>query len=286
MNTKLIAIFLCVFSFNNVSCVAYSRPKITVTEEDKALFKEKIAKYLKDSVLSTGELIFKIGTDFKGTPYMGKTLDLTIEENLVVNLHGLDCTTLVENCLAIARALKSGEATFERFVQELENIRYRNGKLNGYTSRLHYFTEWAIDNEAKKIVDDISSHIGGEPYKVNLNFMGTHPGSYPQLIGRPKLVEEIKQIEVQVSAKQFSFIPIEKIASCENLVLDGDLVAFVTKIPGLDVSHVGILFRKDGRIFLLHASQSVGKVDATKVPLAEFLKGSKSNIGIFVIRAK
>ena len=284
MKIRLLKLFLFISIFNFISLASNGAPKIIVTEKDKVLLQEKLDKFLKDKALSTGDLIYKIGTDFIGTPYVGNTLDKTKEENLVVNLRELDCTTFVENCIAIAQTIKSGEATFDRFVKELENLRYRNGKLNGYTSRLHYIAEWMIDNAAKGIVKDVTGLVGGEPHKVNLNFMSTHPASYPQLLGQPKLIEEIKQIEIRVSSQPFYYIPKEKIASCEKQILDGDIVAFVTKIPGMDVSHVGILFKKEGRVFLLHAPLSGGKVMTTKVPLAEYLKDSKSTTGIFVIR--
>ncbi len=285
MKIRFLKLFLFISFFNLISLASNGATKIIVTDKDKMLLQEKFDKFLKDKHILMGELVYRIGTDFIGTPYIANTLDKTKEENLVVNLRELDCTTFVENCIAIARTIKSGEATFDRFVKELENLRYRNGKLNGYTSRLHYIAEWMIDNGAKGIVKDVSGPVGGGPYKLNLNFMSTHPDSYPQLLGQPKLIEEINQIEIRVSAKPFFYIPKEKIASCEKQILDGDVVAFVTKIPGMDVSHVGLLFKREGRVFLLHAPLSGGKVLTTKVPLAEYLKDSKSTTGIFVIRA-
>jgi hypothetical protein len=283
MNIRFILLFFCILS---ISFLVVAAPKIIVTEKDKVLLQEKLDKFSKDSNLSVGELILKIGNDFKGTPYIGKTLDLNIEENLVVNLRELDCTTFVENCLAIARTIKSGKPTFETFVSELEKIRYRNGQLNGYISRLHYFGEWISNNAEKGIIEDLSAKIGGVKCPVVVNFMSTHPDSYPQLKANPLLIKEIRQLEIQLSAKQFFFIPREKIAVHENQILDGDIVAFVTKISGLDVSHVGVLFKKDGRVYLLNASLSGGKVEAIKVPLADYLKDSKNTTGIFVVRAK
>ena len=285
MNTlkiRILLLFLCAFSIS----ILVAAPKIIVTDKDKSILQEKFDKFSKESNLSVGELILKVGNDFKGTPYIGKTLDLTIDENLVMNLRELDCTTFVENCLAIARTIKSGKPTFENFTSELEKIRYRNGKLNGYVSRLHYFGEWITNNAEKGIVEDMSAKIGGTKCPVALNFMSNHPESYPQLMANPALIKEIGQIEKQVSAKQFFFIPKEKIANSENKILDGDIVALVTKIPGMDVSHVGILFKKDGRVYLLHAPLSGGKVETTRVPLADYLKNSKNTTGIFVVRAK
>ena len=286
MKIRLLVLMFCVFTFNFVAFVAMAAPKIIVTEKDKVLLHEKLDKFSKESNLSVSDLILKIGNDFKGTPYVGNTLDRTVEEDLVVNLGELDCTTFVENCLAIARTIKSGKPTFESFTNELEKIRYRNGQLNGYVSRLHYFSEWITNNAEKGIVEDMSSKIGGVKHPVVLNFMSTHPDSYPQIKANQALIKEIRQIELKVSAEPFFYIPKEKIALHEKDIHDGDIVALVTKIPGMDVSHVGILFKKDGRVFLLHAPLSGGKVEATKVPIADYLKNSKNTTGIFVVRAK
>lgn len=286
MKIKVLFLFVLTFTLSLVVSVAVGAPKIIVTEKDKVLLQEKFDQFSKDSNLSTGELVLKIGNDFMGTPYVGNTLDRTVEEDLVVNLRELDCTTFAENCLAIARTIKGGKPTFEGFTNELEKIRYRNGQLNGYVSRLHYFGEWITNNAEKGIVEDVSSKIGGVKCPIVLNFMGTHPDSYPQLKANPQLIKEIKIIEKRVSAVPFFFIPKEKIAIHEKDILDGDIVALVTKIPGMDVSHVGILFKKNGRVYLLHASLSGGKVGTTNVPLADYLKDSKNTTGIFVVRAK
>jgi len=286
MKIKFLFLFVLTFTLSLVVSAAVGAPKIIVTEKDKVLLQEKFDKFTKDSYLSTGELVLKIGNDFMGTPYVGNTLDRTVEEDLVVNLRELDCTTFAENCLAIARTIKSAKPTFESFTKELETIRYRNGQLNGYVSRLHYFGEWITNNAEKGIVEDVSSKIGGIKCPIVLNFMGTHPDSYPQLKANPQLIKEIKLIEKRVSAEPFFFVPKEKIVSHEKEMLDGDIVALVTRIPGMDVSHVGILFKKDGRVYLLHASLSGGKVGMTKVPLADYLKDSKNTTGIFVVRAK
>jgi hypothetical protein len=285
-NTKLLVLFFCVFTINVLASVAIASPKTIVTDKDKAILREIFDRFSKDLNLSVGELILKIGNDFKGAPYVGKTLDINIEENLVVNLRELDCTTFVENCLAIARTIKSGNPSFETYISELEKIRYRKGKLNGYVSRLHYFGEWIMDNQSKGIIEDISLKLGGIKCPVVLNYMSTHPDSYPQLRANPELIKEIKQIENRVSAMPFFYIPKEKIIECESKISDGDIVALVTKIPGMDVSHVGILFKKKGQVYLLHASMSGRKVENTSLPLADYLKDSKNTTGIFVVRAK
>lgn len=283
---RFLVLITGILCFCLIPSIIEAAPKVIVTEKDKSILQEKFDKFSKQRNLSAGELILRIGLDFEGTPYVAKTLDNNSEESLIINLREFDCTTFVENCLAIALTLKSGQPSFEQFSAQLEKIRYRNGRLNGYTSRLHYFSEWITDNEAKGIVTDVTAKLGGIKHPVLLSFMGAHPDYYPQLKEDPSQVIRIKHIEQQVSAKQFYFIPKEKITEHELEMKDGDIVALVTKIPGLDVSHLGLVCKKSGVIYLLNASSSGGKVELTRRPLIEYLKGIKNATGIFVIRAK
>lgn len=286
MRKGILVLIVCAFAGQFVLASGKSSTKIIVTEMDKAILQEKLGKFSKDRSLATGELILKIGRDFIGTPYVGNTLDTDPEENLIINLRGLDCTTFAENCLAIARTIKSDHPCFDTFAGELERIRYRNGKLSGYVSRLHYFGEWISNNSSRGILEDVTAKIGGVPCAVILNFMSTHPDSYPQLKDNPELIKEIRSIEGKVSAQSFFFIPKDKIADLKAGFMDGDVVSLVTKIPGMDVSHVGLLYKENGVVFMLHASSTGGKVETTRIPLAEYLKNFKNTTGIFVARAK
>ena len=286
MNIKILVLIMGILCVGMITSKVEAASRVIVTEKDKSILKEKFDKFSNQHDLSVGELMYRIGLDFGGTPYMAKTLDMSTEENLIVNLHEFDCTTFVENCLAIALSLKNGQPTFDQFITQLERIRYRNGRLDGYTSRLHYFSEWITDNESKGVVTDVTSKLGGIKHLVLLNFMGTHPDFYPQLKADPVQVVRLKQIEKKVSAHPFYYIPKEKIADLEPKMMDGDIVALTTRIPGLDVSHLGLISKKNGVVFLLNASSTDGEVELSRVPLLEYLKGLKSVTGIFVVRAK
>ncbi len=286
MNIRFLLLISFALLLSLVASVADARPKIIVSEIDKIILGKKLDKFSKDQNLSTGELILKIGFDFKGTPYVAKTLDKDIEESLVINLRELDCTTFVENVLAIALTIKRGKPSFETFCNELEKIRYRKGHLSGYTSRLHYFSEWITDNAAKGIVTDVTHELGGLNHPLSLNFMGTHPNLYPQLIGNSSFTDNIRQVEKEISEKIYYYIPKEKVPNCEPELTNGDIVALTTRIAGLDVSHLGLIYKKGGQTFLLNASSLDMMVEVTHKTLAEYLNGSKSVTGIFVIRAR
>ena len=159
--------------------------KITCSPEDKKTFRDKAIQI--DGLLENdfGKTMVSIGKTFIGTPYVAKTLEVGETESLVVNLHGLDCTTFVENVLAFSLLLRKGASDFDAFTRTLENIRYKDGKLDGYASRLHYFSEWIANNQKKGLLKDITAEIGGEVITKNINFMSTHRQLYPAAQPRP-----------------------------------------------------------------------------------------------------
>lgn len=255
-----------------------------ISAMDKAMLKNKLEKFSKDHSLPMGDLVLKIGLDFLNTPYVGKTLDKTKEEKLVINLHQLDCTTFAENCLALARTIKSEKPGIPAFYSELESIRYRGGKMDGYASRLHYFSEWIMDNESRNHVKSMAASMGGAILPLSLNIMSTHPEDYPQLINDASATTQIKAIEDKISAQKFYYIPTVNFGRIEGLVNDGDIVTLTTAIPGIDVSHVGILLKKEDRVYLLHASSSAQKVVISTEPFAQYLTKSKKTTGVMIAR--
>ena len=258
--------------------------QITCSPADKKAFEDKTIEI--DGLLENdfGKTLVAIGKTFIGTPYVAKTLEIGEKESLVVNLHGLDCTTFVENVLAFGVQLKDGKSDFDSFTKALETIRYKDGRLNGYGSRLHYFTEWIRNNEQKGLLKDVSSEIGGSEMEKDINFMGTHRDLYPFLKDQTNF-EKILATEAALAKETFCYLPQDEIEANEHLIETGDIIALATSINGLDVTHTGIATReKNGRVHLLHASTGSMEVEVTKLPLAQYLKGVNKNIGILVAR--
>ncbi|MGE5804738.1 MAG: N-acetylmuramoyl-L-alanine amidase-like domain-containing protein [Ignavibacteria bacterium] len=232
-----------------------------------------------------GDIISDIGESFIGTDYEASALEKSGDEKLVINFSGLDCTTFLETVLALARCIKSGETSFEDYQNELINIRYRNGSIDKYPSRLHYFSDWIFDNQKKEIVKDITKDLGGEAVKFELNFMSAHPQSYKQLKENPEFIPVIKKQEAEISEREYFYIPKDKVHQIEDKIDNGDLIAFVTNIKGLDISHTCIAYRKDdGRIYLLHAPSEGTKVQVSKNTLPEYINKIKKHTGIIVLK--
>ena len=146
--------------------------------------------------------MLKIGKFFIGTPYLAGTLETKGTEHLVVNLRKFDCVTFVENVVAITWFLRSRERSFESFQRLLQKIRYRRGRLQGYSSRLHYFSEWIHDNQKKGILKDVTRKIGGRPFRKTINFMTTHPDLYLSL-GEMVNLRRMKSVERTISTRPF-----------------------------------------------------------------------------------
>jgi hypothetical protein len=231
------------------------------------------------------DLVADIGKTFLGTEYLAHGIEDEGEEQLVINLKGLDCTTFVENTLVFARLIKVGKTSFKDYEDELQRIRYRNGIINKYPSRLHYFTDWIYDNEKKGIIDDITELVGGKPIQFHLNFMSAHPESYRQLKEHPDFVKEIRKQEAEISRRTYMYVPKERIGFVEDQIENGDIIAFTTSIPGLDVSHVGIALRmEDDRIHILHAPNAGISVQITTDPLSAYINKIKKDTGIIILK--
>lgn len=249
---------------------------------DKEIVEKLLHKFAGEKATPTGDLVVKVGKELLGTTYVAHTLEKEPEQ-LIVNLRELDCTTFAENSLAIARTIKSDNPGFKKYLGILQNIRYRKGIINGYNSRNHYFSDWMYENAKQGFLREVSKEIAGTRYPKTVNFMSTHPENYRQL-KNVALIPEIISKEKEISSREMFFIPEESIAALENKLQDGDIAGVTTGISGIDILHAIILIRIDGRIHLLHAPQSGGKVLISDETLEDYLKNSKSANGIMVSR--
>ena len=253
---------------------------------DSSFFDEVMKEVLEpmDTVVPFNQRITAAAKAFLGTPYLAATLEKEGEEQLIVNLRNVDCTTFVEYVLAMSHVSQESGADFGRMAYELQRLRYRNGVVDGYPSRLHYFTDWLKNNERSGYLTLISDSIGNASMDMELDFMSTHPGFYPILDKNPALVEKIRLVEEDMSGYDLAFITKDRIEERENQIADGDIIAFVTTIDGLDVSHTGFAHFQNGRLHLLHASTRSNLVEISPVPLSQYLQNRTTVSGILVAR--
>ena len=239
-----------------------------------------------------GKAAVRVGELAGGSPYRPYTLEAylkaggtPLEEPLTLSLTHFDCVTLVEACLAVARLADDGAApSWEGYGAEIERMRYRGGERRGYTSRLHYFSEWISDGEQRGLVQDRGAELGGAEDRRPLRFMSEHRQSYPAL-ANDAVFREITAIERRMDGRSRRVIPTKRIPEVVNRIDTGDLLGFATEIPGLDVSHTALAYRDgDGVLRVLHAPLSGGVVEVTRATLPEYVAAIRRATGILVAR--
>jgi hypothetical protein len=253
--------------------------------EDRKIFNNLLrsARLWEYSTKSFGELVLAVGACFLGTPYVPNTLERGGREELVINLRQLDCFTFVENTVVLAGLIKAGKDSFPDFAAALMTARYRKGVLDGYASRLHYFSDWLYDNREKGIIKDITRTAGGEFFPKKINFMTSNRNNYPALKFEDEFIR-MRAVENACSKRRLYHLPKARLKTCADKINNGDLIAITTDIAGLDVLHVGIAVHIKNGLHLLHASQKAGKVVISGETLYRYLARRKARSGIMAAR--
>ena len=247
---------------------------------DEVIFLEKI-KNVTGETLSDRTL--SVACSFIGTPYRSGTLEVPGPECLRVNLRTLDCWTFVECALAMALC----DGSFADFEARLLQLRYREGRAEGYGSRIHYFGEWLLHAQDLGILTDLTSTLGGIPLAKTVNYISANADRYPEQARIPAESARIRDAESRLSAAGLHFIPQAAVARMQHLLRDGDIVAFASTLQGLDVAHQGFVVWQNGAPHLLHASSAPARrVILTRQSIAEYLAAHPDMSGIMVGRIK
>lgn len=263
------------------------------TRQDWAVLQHTVdtARQARMDTLPLGKRIARIGETFVGSPYLPQTLDPPGPERLVINLRAMDCVTFVENMLVLAHFVREAprdildkpEVAMRLYQTMIERIRYRDGKLFGYPSRLHYFTEWLRDNEKKGLLTLTTGQLGGIVDPEPITFMSAHRDAYKQLAD-DAAYREIGQIEARLNQTPRMIIPKDRVAAIMSRLEDGDVLAMTSTVGGLDVAHTGIAVWKDGAVHLLNAPLVGKNVEISEKAIHDRLAGIRSQDGLMVGR--
>ncbi len=241
--------------------------------------------------LGMGEAMARLGETFVGTAYVPGTLNPEGPERVVINFRGLDCVTFVENVYAMnrfvrevgAEALDDRERAQIQYEELLADVRYRDGELDGYESRLHYFSEWIADNSRRGLVEDVTSEFDPVADPEPINFMTTHTDAYPQL-SDPDAVAAIRAAEERLNQAGRWYIPQEKLPALADRIRTGDIIAATSTVEGLDIAHTGIALWRDGKLHLMHAPLVGKDVQISEASLPDRLLRISGQDGIMVAR--
>jgi hypothetical protein len=238
--------------------------------------------------LPIGELIGKIALELKGTPYVGFTLELSKDsEYCVVNLTGLDCVTFFEDSLCMARMIKKGKRSPADLIKEVQTTRYRGGKMGDFTTRLHYTTDWFVDNQAKGVVQILTPSLpGAQPFTQKVGIMSQHPENYRQLAAHPEFLQKIRLCEDRINARTLMYLPMDKLAAAVRLLQTGDIVGVATTERGIDIAHTGLCIKDEqGVVHFMDASSARRTMKVTLEPeISTYLNWSPKLTGVMFAR--
>lgn len=237
------------------------------------------------------------GELFLGRPYVGHTLEKGSAEHLIINTRELDCTTFVENVTALTICHKHNERTFKDFCRRLTQLRYRQGRIDGYPSRLHYFTQWGEDNEEMGLVYTVIERAVADKERgdkvpfarqvIDINYMSSHPNLYKHLAAHPEFVPIIRKDELALKGKVYPYLAKAHLGRPHSelpFIETGDIVAIITSKAGLDTSHVGIAVWQNGKLHLMHASSLKKKVVLDPTTFYDYSQKQPSQLGIRLYR--
>lgn len=202
-----------------------------------------------------GERIDLISEKFLNTPYKQSTLMGSIEERevFVINLDGMDCFTFID----YVESMRLSDS-FGAFKENLKRIRYQSGEVD-YRKRNHFFTDWAEFNRWHIL--DMTGEVGGNKTKKVIKVLNKKEDGTCLLQG------------IMPRKREIAYIPVcEFNVSVIDAMMTGDYVGIYSELPGLDVSHVGIIIKRD-KTLLRHASSHEQYRKVIDQPLDEYIEG-------------
>jgi len=261
---KILKSTLCIFCL--MSCVALcaDRNQVNLGCWDKTALAQIIttARHID----SPGNRIVAISRHFIDTPYVADTLvgNPQRAEELVINLAGFDCFTLIDVVEALRRA-----SDLDDFPEQLKRVRYRGGKVT-YENRRHFFSDWVDNDDA--VVADVTASVGQDKAQIVSKQLNLKSNSTLWLP------------EIPVTRRKITYIPTIKIdMEVLSALQVGDYVGIYSDHAGLDVSHIGLIVKGKNSIMLRHSSSRDKVKRVVDVDLLKYLQGKP---GLVVYRAK
>lgn len=250
--------------------------------------KDKIIKVIKAEYGSAEYPVYahKMLQEFVSIPYGGGSKGCP-QAHTLINTTQMDCMTFVENywALAFTRHLislmpvqPSDEELFALFVQNLNSIRYYEGKNLRNEDRIQYLTSAFIQLEKAGVLKSLAQD-GAKPLQKNISYVSANKVKF----GGFSDWTFIRSKEAEMSAYTYYTYGKNEIDVYAKSAKDGDLIGLLTTVPGLDVSHCGVITVKAGKVCMTHAS-SVKKQLVYAQDLKEYLAGRSTISGIVVYR--
>lgn len=283
------------------------------TPEDSLLVTEIIGSLrseiaAKDSAVTMAELMVSAGRSLLGKEYVAGTLDGWDKEILTIYINKTDCILFVEACTNLARAAVNPaipENDFLSYAANVRQTRYRDGKTERYSDRVHYTTEWLRQAQSNGILEIKTKEFGGEVYDHPIGFMTQNSTYYRQLAeadSEPNAGKDlaiIRKVENTLNETPQYYIKDVDIKKAEPFIQTGDIIGYMSATPGLDIAHVAMAYVTDpdgnvvygphdenATVGFMHASMAEMQVVIDRQTISDYAINRKSITGICVARVK
>jgi hypothetical protein len=230
-----------------------------------------------------------------GRPYAAFSLDRGPGERLRIDLTRFDCVLFVEQLLALVQSREAAQAppardgvdgvdgeaaALARFGEHVRRLRYAEGRVD-YCNRQHYFSLWAAAAERQGYLVNLTPFLpGARTWTRRLDFLSRHAGLYEPM-RQPRLRACIAERERNLSVR-LAYLPLQQLPQALGSLRSGDIFGLVTRVPGLDVTHVGLIEVSDGRVNALHAAPGAGVIRSPD--LVRYAQAVEDVVGVMVLR--
>ena len=213
-----------------------------------------------------------IGQFFIGAPYLANRLSKSNPEKVYFSFADFDCITYVENVLA----LYNSKGNRIKFSEKLIKIRY-NDSIS-YENRNHYLTS-ALEKLVKlNILTPMNNPFNSKSVFKSIDYLSEHVNNIN--IDKSKLMK----IEKSISSRPIYYFDSMNDSDTYNLIQNGDVIAFLSSRNDLDFKHVGFVYIKNNKRYILHASQEKKVVCISDVTIDQYLSNNKKIKGFQIYR--
>ena len=215
------------------------------------------------------------------------------EEHLIVSLSHVDCTTVMEDVLALALCYRDGRTTLADLKDYYRRMHYLDGVVS-FATRNHYFT-WIMQSAIKEgFVERISPDEPVFPFTGVQDMQPSYMTRNKHLF-RPQMDDENNYKAIALRQQQrvrFTYIPRELLDMPQDselgVIHNGDIMAVVcdqhTWARGVEVKHLLIAKWIDGRLHFYHASAD--GLGLSNMDAYTYMKDKFTMIGVAVYRMR
>ena len=195
-----------------------------------------------------------------GRPSSTDPLDQQPTERLRLDLVHVDGLRFLEQLLALvnSRQVKTRTEAVDRFSDHVRQLRYEGGEV-AYCRRHHYFSRWAQAAERQGYLVNLTPFLpGAQQRRRPLTILSSHPERHRPM-RQPANRICITALEKTLAVDQ-AYVPLAGLSAVLPSLRSGDIVAFVTRRPGLDVSDTGVVDVTGRQINAIHTTAAPGVI--------------------------